>query len=115
VPYAPQHTLTARLNYRIPLRSEWLDSVELGISLNGAGRIYWNERNDFSQPFYALVNASARLNGANWAVEIWARNVTDARYDTFYFESMSNRFLQRGRPLTVGIRASIELFANRSN
>ena len=114
VPYAPQHTLTARLNYRIPLRSEWLDSVELGISLNGAGRIYWNERNDFSQPFYALVDASARLNGANWAVEIWARNLTDARYDTFYFESMSNRFLQRGRPLTVGIRASIELFANRS-
>lgn len=111
VPYAPQHTVTTRINYRIPLRSEWLDSVELGVSLNGAGRIYWNERNDMSQPFYALVDASARLNGANWAIELWVRNLTNARYDTFYFESMSNRFLQRGRPITFGVRASIELFA----
>ena len=76
---------------------------------NGAGRIYWNEANTFSQPFYALLEASIRFEHRHWAVDVWGRNPTDTRYDTFYFMSIGNSFLQQGRPRTFGVSLSITL------
>lgn len=75
----------------------------------GAGRIYWNEENSVSQPFYSLIDCSVRLESRHWAVELWMKNVSGTKYDIFYFESMGNRFLQRGRPRSFGIKASIDI------
>ena len=73
------------------------------------GRIYWNEQNDRSQPFYTLLDASIRFEQRHYAIDIWGRNLTGTRYDTFYFESIGNSFLQRGRPRTFGVTLSINL------
>ncbi len=109
IPYAPKNSLSLRLQQTVPFRSNWIDRMVLGVGVMGAGRIYWNEANDLSQPFYALLEASVRFEGEKWAVDVWCKNATNTRYDVFYFESMGNRFLQRGRPVTGGLRVMINI------
>ena len=109
IPYAPKNSLSLRLMQTVPLGASWIDRMVLSVGVTGAGRIYWNEANDASQPFYALLEASVRFEGAKWAVDVWCKNATNTRYNTFYFESMGNRFLQRGRPLSCGLRVMINI------
>ena len=87
----------------------WLGEVVLSGSLRGTGRIYWDEANTLSQPFYTLFDASVRLEHARYTLDLWGRNLGDKRYDVFYFESIGNRFVQRGRPQQFGITLSIHL------
>ena len=109
IPYAPKNSLSLRLMQTVPFTSRWIDRMILGVGVTGAGRIYWNEANDVSQPFYALLDASVRFEGKRWAVDLWCKNATNTKYDVFYFESMGNRFLQRGRPMAGGVRVMINI------
>ena len=109
IPYAPKNSLSLRLIQTVPFQSQWIDRMVLSVGVTGAGRIYWNEANDVSQPLYALLDASVRFEGEMWAVDFWCKNATNTNYDTFYFESMGNRFLQRGRPMSGGVRVMINI------
>lgn len=109
IPYAPKNSLSLRLIQTVPFTSRWIDRMVLSAGVTGAGRIYWNEANDVSQPFYALLEASARFEGTKWAVDFWCKNATNTKYNVFYFESMGNRFLQRGRPVSGGVRVMINI------
>ena len=109
IPYAPKNSLSLRLMQTVPFTSRWIDRMILGIGVTGAGRIYWNEANDVSQPFYAMLDASVRFEGKRWAVDLWCKNATNTKYDVFYFESMGNRFLQRGRPMAGGVRVMVNI------
>ena len=109
IPYAPKNSLSLRLMQTVPFRSQWIDRMILSVGATGAGRIYWNEANDVSQPFYALLEASVRFEGKQWAVDLWCKNATNTKYNVFYFESMGNRFLQRGKPMTGGVRVMINI------
>lgn len=109
IPYAPQNTASATLSYTLKLKSRWLHNITLSATGRGAGKIYWNERNDISQPFYATLDSSLRFEGEIWAVDFWAKNITNTRYDLFYFESMGNAFLQRARGTSVGIRLNLDI------
>ena len=109
IPYAPQHTASATLSYGINIESRWLEKITIRATGRGAGRIYWNERNDIYQPFYATLDGSLRFDGSVWAVDVWTKNITNTRYDLFYFESMGNAFLQRARGTAVGVRFILEI------
>ncbi len=109
VPYAPKHTLYGAAIYSIPTSAKWLQNIELEANTNGAGEIYWNETNDFKQPFYALLGAAVRLRAERYALSFWGRNLTDKSYNTFYFESMDCEFVQAARPMTFGATLSITL------
>ena len=109
IPYAPKNSLSLRLMQTVPFRSQWIDRMVLSVGATGAGRIYWNEANDVSQPFYALLEGSVRFEGEKWAVDLWCKNATNTKYSVFYFESMGNRFVQRGRPMTGGVRVMINI------
>ena len=109
IPYAPKNSLSLRLMQTVPFRSQWIDRMVLSVGVQGAGRIYWNEANDASQPFYALLEGSVRFEGEKWAVDLWCKNATNTKYNLFYFESMGNRFVQRGRPMTGGVRVMINI------
>lgn len=113
IPYCPQNSLSLRLSQMIPLQTKWLDRIVLNAGISGAGRIYWNEANDVSQPIYLLLDASVRFEGEFWSVDFWCRNATNAKYDTFYFESMGNRFVQRGRGLTGGVKVMFNILERR--
>lgn len=109
VPYAPQHTASLDASWSIPVGMRWLDRVVVSAGLSGLGRIYWDERNSLSQPFYLLTECSVRFEHRHYTLDLWARNLFDTRYDTFYFVSIRNAFMQRGLPRTLGVRLNILL------
>lgn len=109
IPYAPQHTLSIGASWSLPTGIAWLGDVVLRAGTRGAGRIWWNERNDRSQPFYALVDASLAVEHPRYGIALWGRNLASADYDLFYFKSIGNEFLQRGKPRTFGITVTIKI------
>ncbi|MDO4320609.1 MAG: TonB-dependent receptor [Bacteroidales bacterium] len=102
LPYVPAHTLFAQAVWRIPSLVAGARPV-VGVNLRGTGDIMWNEANTVSQPFYALLGANAALEADTWSIRLWAENLTSTRYSTFYFLSIGNEFVQRGRPLVWGV------------
>ena len=88
---------------------KWLGDLVFQAGVRCAGRIWWNEENTLSQPFYALTDASVRFEHARYSLSVWGRNLADTGYDVFYFKSIGNEFVQRGRPRTFGITLNLSL------
>lgn len=109
IPYAPQHTFSARAVWTLPTGVAWLGDLVLQAGVRGTGRIWWNEANSLSQPFYALLDASVRLEHARYSIGLWGRNLAGTSYDVFYFKSVGNEFVQCGRPRTLGITLNIHI------
>lgn len=104
VPFVPKHTLSlgGQYMFRIP-PGHWLDRIQVNADYTGAGRIYWTEQNDVSQAFYGTLNGRLSLQKGNGQIDFWVRNALDKDYAAFYFESMGNGFMQKGRPIQAGI------------
>ncbi len=109
IPYAPSHTLFAGVTYTQPLNVSWADRIVLNANCRGVGQIYWNEENTVKQPFYSLIGASISLEHKNYSLILWGENLTDAEYDTFYFVSISNAFLQHGKKRQTGITLRLNI------
>ncbi|MDD3033846.1 MAG: TonB-dependent receptor [Bacteroidales bacterium] len=105
VPYVPQHTVSAGSDYTIMAKrsSRIFDKVVLHLDVKGFGKIYWNESNTLHQPFYALLNGSVSIQKQKVSMEVWGKNITSSKYNTFYFLSMGNSFLQKGKPVQFGV------------
>ena len=104
VPFVPKHTLSLGGQYIFRINpGHWLDRIQLNANYTGAGRIYWTEQNDISQAFYGTLNGRLSLQKGNGQIDFWVRNVLDKDYAAFYFESMGNGFMQKGRPIQAGI------------
>lgn len=111
VPFAPSHTLFASASWHTPWKPLGL-STRLDGTLRGTGSIMWNEANTLSQPFYMLPGASFTFSNDMISLRFWGENLSNSRYNSFYFVSMKNEFLQRGLPLTVG--ATLRLTLNKN-
>ena len=109
VPYAPSNTLFVAADWRMPSLSFLGVVPSVSADVRGAGNIYWNEANTLSQPFYALASLSVAFTAEKWSLRLWARNLTDAGYDTFYFMSVGNEFTQKGRPRELGLTFRLNL------
>lgn len=109
VPYAPLNTVSAGCAYTFRIASRVVDALVASAQWQGAGRIYWNEQNTLSQPFYGLLDASLALKRDNFTLGVWAKNLTGNDYNTFYFKSVDNPFVQRGKPFRWGVTLSLEL------
>lgn len=103
VPYAPSNTLFLQATYLQSVSKKNINFIELSANFSGAGNIYWNEQNSLRQNFYGLLGASITYKAPKWSVELWGNNLTNTRYSTFYFLSMGNEFLQRGKSTQVGL------------
>ena len=105
-PPLPQHATLLE-----PARTEKLKGYFFGVNTTGAGKIYWNEDNAFSQPFYALLNAHAGIDFGTVRINVWGKNLTDTDYDAFFFTSAATtrelKFSQRGNPLQIGVDVAI--------
>ncbi len=113
VPYAPAHTLFAGASYSQGLSAcKWLDRIVFDLSVRGVGDIMWDEANLVSQPFYALLDAQVRFEWQDISLALWGDNITSTSYDTFYFVSIGNAFLQRGRSATFGATLRVNFTTN---
>jgi outer membrane receptor protein involved in Fe transport len=109
VPYAPRNTVSVRGEYRVDLGDSSAGQLVVAAGWQGAGRIWWNEANTLSQPFYGLLNASLAWETSRGSVSLWARNMAGADYNTYYFRSVGRSFVQRGKPLRAGITLLLTL------
>jgi len=107
IPYTPQHTFSAAVQYNRLLHSNFIDQLTFAVQYNGAGKIYWTESNNITQPFYGVLNAQAGIRKGIVTLNIWAQNLTATDYAAFYFESFSKHFIQKGKPLQFGTRISV--------
>lgn len=103
IPYVPRNTVFIGASHLIQVKASWIDQIRLNVNAKGIGDIYWNEENSVKQPFYALLSASLRFEKDDYSLEIWGDNLTDTQYDSFYFVSIENAFLQKGNPLRCGV------------
>lgn len=102
VPYAPSNTLFVNATYNF-LHSIIGSKASIDINARGIGSIYWNEENTVKQPLYVTLGANLLLDWGKFDLKIWGENITSTKYDTFYFVSIGNAFVQRGRPWNAGI------------
>ncbi|MBO4729975.1 MAG: TonB-dependent receptor, partial [Bacteroidaceae bacterium] len=108
VPFIPRHTISVGADYTLPISSGQLKALTLGLNTLGAGRIYWTETNDASQALYFTFGAHALLDFGGCEINFWGRNLTDKHYHAFYFESMNRSFIQKGKPLQVGVDVNVK-------
>ena len=111
VPYSPSHTLFVEALHQFDFSggSQWLRSLTIGANMRGTGEIYWNEANDVRQPFYCLLGASATLAGDKYSLELWGKNITGTKYNSFYFVSIGHTFLQRGHGASMGATLRVNI------
>lgn len=109
VPYAPRETMSANIEYRLPVSKEFANFLLLNVGWSGVGRIYWNEDNDMSQAFYGLLSASLTWEKGAFGASLWGKNLLDEQYNTFYFRSIGNDFFAQGKPLQLGVSLHINL------
>lgn len=116
VPFVPQHTLGAGVDYRIdvnpsalldPSNRFHLRSVTVGLNMSAQGKIYWDETNSIGQNFYAVLGAHADADFGPLHVNLWVRNLTDTKYNTFAVQSAATgtryTFGQLGNPFQLGV------------
>lgn len=109
VPYVPSNTLNADVNYTLELNNSLLQSLTFGVDCSYVGKIYWDELNAFSQKSYALLGAHVQFAFQKLSLQLWGRNLTNEKYNTFWFESRGNGFEQHGKPLQFGATLSMHL------
>lgn len=103
VPYIPLNTLSAHAGYSWYNIGGAIDRLSVSVNYNGIGKIYWNEENTLCQPFYSMLGASVKVE-RKWAgLEFWAKNLTDTKYNLFYFVSVGNAFYAQGKPVQYGV------------
>lgn len=112
VPFVPKHTFSAAADYSIPVsETALLRSLTIGANVNGNGRIYWDAANEHSQSLYATLGAHVLLDFNLVKLNLWARNITDTRYNTFLVESsadgVARTFSQRNNPFQCGVDLSL--------
>ena len=104
VPYVPQHTLSAMIDYHF-------GKFTLGANLSGQGKLWWDEANTYAQKFYALLGAHADYDFGPVVVSLWGRNLTNTHYNTFAVASSAaggqRYFAQKGTPVQVGLDVNI--------
>lgn len=111
VPFVPAHTLAAMVDYRFDFTGDaFVKSLTVGANVNAQGKIWWDEANTYSQKFYAVAGAHACADFGACKLNLWVRNLTDTKYNTFAFSSKATGqevfMAQRGNPIQAGFDLS---------
>lgn len=108
VPFAPEQTYMVGLAFKKDFNK--LGRLFANVDFSGAANTYWTDDNTIKEEAYGTLNATIGLTPRKFnklTVSIWGKNLTDSEYNTFYFESMGNKFVQKGKPVQGGIKATL--------
>jgi len=109
IPYVPRHTVALQATQTINFRdSKMLDLVRFSITGRGTGKIFWNEANDHSQDFYATTDAKVSFIKGSLQFDIWGKNITGSKYESFYFTALNRKYVQMNKPARMGVNLSIK-------
>ncbi|MDO5571869.1 MAG: TonB-dependent receptor [Bacteroidales bacterium] len=108
IPFAPKHTMAVTANYVLSFKNKWIDMMNFNAQYAGAGRTYWTEDNSQYQNFYGTLSAKVSATKGIFEFSLWGKNLTDAKYTSFYFESLGKKLAQKGAPLTFGAELTVK-------
>ena len=104
VPFVPKHTFSVIVDYHI-------DKLTIGANVSGQGKTWWDEANTYSQNLYALLGIHAAYDFGPVVLNLWGRNLTDTKYNTFAVQCSAaggtRYFAQRGNPIQLGMDVNI--------
>jgi outer membrane receptor protein involved in Fe transport len=109
VPFVPMHTVNIDAAYTFNLKNRTFRNLSIGADYKGAGKMYWNEANSASQKYYSLLGARVVLGCKFGDITLWAKNLTDAEYNTFYFETAGRAFEQHSKPRQIGVNVKLHI------
>ncbi len=102
--HAPRYTMATGI--------VWRDVRGFFVRLDASARdaFYFDVSHNQKSESYELLHARAGFEGDNWALQVWARNITDERYAVrgFYFgneppDFPSTLYTRLGDPRQVGV------------
>ena len=108
LPLVPRNTFSAAANYSISTKKNWLDRVTFNAQYIGVGKLYWNDDNKSIQDYYNTVNAKVSFIRKGLSLDLWAKNITNEKYITYYFESMGSKFAQQCKPFSFGVDVNMK-------
>ena len=108
LPLVPRNTFSASADYSINVKKQWLDKINVNVQYIGIGSLYWSDDNKSEQPYYNTLNGQISFICQKLSIDFWAKNMTNEKYITYYFESMGNKFAQQGRPFTIGTNVNVK-------
>lgn len=108
IPYAPGNTIQIGGDYTFRLDKKYLDRIIIFANYQGQGKIYWNEENDASQEFYNIVNTKVSFISGNIRFDLWAKNILNEDYNSFFLTSLKKYFVQVGKPALFGANLTVK-------
>ena len=109
IPLVPNQTLGLAGNYLVPLRTKLADNLLFNLQYTGTGKLYWAENNQYSQPYYGILNAKITAKKGIAEISLWAKNLTNSEYAAYWFAMGTKQYAQKGRPLTAGISVNLTI------
>lgn len=103
IPFVPQHTFSAAADWGMTFNKLLLDRMVISAQYNGAGAIYWDDKNSVRQPFYGTLDARVSLQKWFIQIDVWGRNMTNTSYMAYYFEALGRQLAQKGTPACFGV------------
>ena len=108
--HAPEYTYSAGLTYRAD--NGWFSNI----NVSGKSDFYYSDSHDEKADGNNLVNARIGYESEQWAVYLWARNLTDEKYGTrgFYFGNepdldwANKKYVRYGAPRQLGLTFNYE-------
>lgn len=102
IPYAPGNTLNIGADWSVNVDEQGLNKIIFFAGYQGQGNIYWNEENTVSQDFYGLLNGKISYSAKFARIDLWAKNILNEEYTSFFFSALGNNFVQVGKPFHFG-------------
>lgn len=109
VPLVPEYNFLLAAQYRRTVFS--FADFMIRAELQGVGDMYWDSANCYKEDAHQLVNLRTGIEGENWQVYLWGKNLTDEEYLAIAFEDSFNPGNLIGGfapPRTVGITVRVE-------
>ena len=102
LPYIPEYTGSAGASYTQRLNGNFLKSIALSANYQYIGKFYWNDANSAFQDSYGLLSANINFNTSkHFNFGVYAKNLLNADYNSYYFEALHKSYVQPGNPMQI--------------
>ncbi|MDR2886556.1 MAG: TonB-dependent receptor plug domain-containing protein [Bacteroidales bacterium] len=109
LPYVPKHTLSVQASKTFELAGNrhW-QSIRVNAIYRGNGPITWDEANSHTQNYYGVCDARVSLVSSRVQFSLWAKNIFNAKYESFFFDALGNSYAQFGKPGQYGLTLAVK-------
>lgn len=102
VPNAPEHNASIQLNHSMPVSDQW--RMRSNLIASYYGETTFDFGGELKQGSYGVLDLNTSFDYSDsLSVRLWAKNVTDERYQVFRMNLGTSDIASYGQPRTVGI------------